>query len=131
MSTMKKKQNTSSVLFNVGCTCSTDKDNEHASQTLLGLHTSQNTCPTKRVSSPSDRGTIIIMKKKINRRDSQSAANWRNTHIHMDRTHSLTHLNQHSYSHVVRSASSDIFNLSVHAGSVRASVIHRTLTWTT
>ena len=36
----------------------------------------------------------------------QSAANWRNTHTHMDRTHSLTHLQlQHSYSHVVWNAS--------------------------
>ena len=36
----------------------------------------------------------------------QSAANWRNTHTHMDGTHSLTHLHQHCYNHVVRSASS-------------------------
>ena len=36
----------------------------------------------------------------------QSAVNWRNTHTHMDRTHSFTHVHQHSYSHVVRSASS-------------------------
>ena len=35
----------------------------------------------------------------------ESAANWRNTHTHMDRTHSLTHLHQHSYNNVVRSAS--------------------------
>ena len=27
----------------------------------------------------------------------QSAANWCNTHTHMDRTHSLTHLHQYSY----------------------------------
>ena len=39
---------------------------------------------------------------------SQSAANWRNTHTHMGRTHSLTHFHQHSYNHVVRSASSAI-----------------------
>ena len=26
----------------------------------------------------------------------QSAANWRNTHTHMDRMHSLTQLHQHS-----------------------------------
>ena len=31
----------------------------------------------------------------------QSAANWHNTHSHVDRTHSLTHLHQHSYNHVV------------------------------
>ena len=36
----------------------------------------------------------------------QSAANWCNTHNHVDRTHSLTHLHQHSYKHFVRSASS-------------------------
>ena len=29
----------------------------------------------------------------------QSAANWRNTHTPVDRTHSLTHLHQHSYNH--------------------------------
>ena len=38
----------------------------------------------------------------------QSAANWRNTHTHVDRTRSLTHLHQHSYNHVVRSTSSAI-----------------------
>ena len=38
----------------------------------------------------------------------QSAANWRNTHTLVDRTHSLTHLHQHSYSHFVRSASAAI-----------------------
>ena len=39
----------------------------------------------------------------------QSAAmNWHNTHTHVDRTHSLTHLHQHRYNHVVRSASSTI-----------------------
>ena len=34
----------------------------------------------------------------------QSAMNWRNTHTYMDHTHSLMHLHQHSYNHVVRSA---------------------------
>ena len=29
----------------------------------------------------------------------QSAANWRNTLTHVDRTHSLTHLHQQSYNH--------------------------------
>ena len=39
----------------------------------------------------------------------QSATNWRNTHTHMHRTHSLTHLHQPvGYNHVVRSASSAI-----------------------
>ena len=37
----------------------------------------------------------------------QSAINWRNTHTHVNRTHSLTHL-QCSYNHVVRSASTAI-----------------------
>ena len=32
----------------------------------------------------------------------QSAANWRNTHTHVNHTHSLTQLHQHSYNHVVR-----------------------------
>ena len=36
----------------------------------------------------------------------QNAVNWRNTHTHMDRTHSLIHLRQHSYNHVVQSANS-------------------------
>ena len=40
----------------------------------------------------------------------QSATNWRNTHTHMDYTHSLTHLHQHSYNHVVQSASSVIIS---------------------
>ena len=31
----------------------------------------------------------------------QSAVNWRNTHTHVGRTHSLTHLHQHSYSQFV------------------------------
>ena len=35
----------------------------------------------------------------------QSAANSRNTHTHVDRSHSLTYLHQHSYNHVVRSTS--------------------------
>ena len=38
----------------------------------------------------------------------QSAANWRNTHTQVDCTHSLTHLHQHNYNHVVRSANSAI-----------------------
>ena len=38
----------------------------------------------------------------------QSAASWRNTHTHVDGTHSLIHLHQHSDNHVVRSASSAI-----------------------
>ena len=56
---------------------------------------------------------IIIIMKDFNRRSSmvtmaQSAANWRNTHTHMDRTHSFTHLHQHSCNHVVWNASSAI-----------------------
>ena len=35
----------------------------------------------------------------------QSTTNWRNMHSHMDHTHSLTRVHQHSYNHVVRSAS--------------------------
>ena len=54
----------------------------------------------------------------------QNAANTRYTH--MDRTHSLTHLHQPSYNHVVRSASSAKKN-SVHARSFHVSVIHQTL----
>ena len=38
----------------------------------------------------------------------QSAANWRNTHTHVDHTHSLTHLHQYIHNHVVRSASSAV-----------------------
>ena len=38
----------------------------------------------------------------------QSAATWRNTHTHVGRTHSLTHLHQCSYNHAVQSASSAI-----------------------
>ena len=38
----------------------------------------------------------------------QSSANWLNTCTHMDRMHSLTHLHQNRYNHVVRSASSAI-----------------------
>ena len=46
----------------------------------------------------------------------QSAANWRNyTHSHVDRTHSLTHLHQHSYNHVVRSASSVITEFGIES----------------
>ena len=55
----------------------------------------------------------------------------RNTHTHVDRTHSLTHWHQHIYNHVVlRSSSAISAYFSVHAGSVRVSVIHRTQTWT-
>ena len=38
----------------------------------------------------------------------QSAVIWRNTHTHVDLTHSLPHLHQHSYNHVVQSTSSAI-----------------------
>ena len=38
----------------------------------------------------------------------QSTVNWRNTHTHVDRMHSLTQLHQHSHNHVVRSARSAI-----------------------
>ena len=61
----------------------------------------------------------------------ESAANWRNTDTHMDRTHFHSHTwHQHSYNQVVPSASSALL-FPVHAGSFRVSVIHRTLTWTT
>ena len=45
----------------------------------------------------------------------QSAANWCNTQLHVDRTHSLTQLLQHSYNHLlhVRSASSVITELGI------------------
>ena len=59
----------------------------------------------------------------------QSAANWRNTHTHMDCTHSLTHLHQQLQPRDVKRQLSYYF--SVHAGSLRVSVIHQTLTWTT
>ena len=39
---------------------------------------------------------------------SAATATWRNTHTHVDRMHSLTHLYQHSYNRVVRIASSAI-----------------------
>ena len=60
----------------------------------------------------------------------QSAANWRNTHTHMDNTYSLTHftLTQLQPRCAKRQLS---YYFSVHARSVRVSVIHRTLTWTT
>ena len=56
----------------------------------------------------------------------QSAANWHNMHTHMDRTHSLTHLQCfiHSYNQLS-------YYFWVHAGSFHVSVIHQTLTWTT
>ena len=38
----------------------------------------------------------------------QRAANWCSTHTNVDHSHSLTHLRQHSYNHVVRSASSAV-----------------------
>ena len=45
----------------------------------------------------------------------QSATTWcRNTHTHVDRTHSLTHLHQHSYDHVVRSVSSAITEVGIY-----------------
>ena len=63
----------------------------------------------------------------------QSAANWHDTYTRMDHSHSLTHLQlyQHSYNHVVRSASLRGYYFSVHAGSFHVSVIYQTLTWTT
>ena len=60
----------------------------------------------------------------------QSAANWRITHTHMDRTHSLTHFTSTQLQ--PRGAKHQLsYYLSVHAGSFLISVIHRTLTWTT
>ena len=43
----------------------------------------------------------------------QSAANWLITHTHVDCTHSLTHLHQHRYNHVVRSVSSAIIEFGI------------------
>ena len=45
----------------------------------------------------------------------QSAANWRNMHTSVDHIHSLTvtHLHQHSYNHIVQSASSAITELGI------------------
>ena len=60
-----------------------------------------------------------------------SAANWRNTHTHMARSSRIyTHLQQHSYNHVVRSARSAIA-CQCMLGFFRVSVIHRTLTLAT
>ena len=44
----------------------------------------------------------------------QSAANWRNMHTHLDRTHSLAHLHQHSYNHVVWNAISAITEFGIN-----------------
>ena len=44
---------------------------------------------------------------------SMTAVNWCNTHIHVDRMHSLTHLYQHSYKLVVRSVSSAIIEFGI------------------
>ena len=60
----------------------------------------------------------------------QIAATCRNTHIHMGRTHSLTHLTSTQLQ--PRGAKRQLsYYLSVHAGYFRVSVIHRALTWTT
>ena len=65
----------------------------------------------------------------------QSAANWCNTHTRMDRTHSLTHLHQHSSNHIVQSASSAVTEFgikfffhvssrpSAHTLSVRGAIV--------
>ena len=78
---------------------------------------------------------MIIIMKNFNRRNShghhgQSAAKWRNTHTHVNCTHSLTHftLTQLQPLGAKRQLS---HYFSMHAGSVRVFVIHRTLTWTT
>ena len=61
----------------------------------------------------------------------QSAANWRNTHTHVDSCiHSHT-LHQPSYNHVVRSTSSAIIFQCMLGLRVSVNVIHRTLMWTT
>ena len=46
----------------------------------------------------------------------QIAANWRNTHTHMDRLHPLTHLHQHSYNHITGAKRQLSYYFSVHAG---------------
>ena len=64
---------------------------------------------------------IIIMKKafmgavpKVTM--AQSAANWHNMHTDVNRTHSLTHVHQHSYKQVVQSASSAISEFGIKFG---------------
>ena len=56
----------------------------------------------------------------------QSAANWCNTHTHVDHTHSLTHLHQHSYNDVVQSTSSAIteFGIKFYFEGTRVRCIH-------
>ena len=49
---------------------------------------------------------IVIIMKNFNRpipmvTMAQSTVNWCNTYTHMDCKHSLTHLHQHSYNHMV------------------------------
>ena len=62
----------------------------------------------------------------------QSAVNWHNTHTHMECTHLLAHLNQHSYKLQPRCAKCQLsYYFSVHAASFHVSVIHQTLTWNT
>ena len=53
-------------------------------------------------------------------------------HAHSHGSHAFTHtlLHQHTYNHVVRMLLLR-YCFSVHAGSFRVSVIHRTLTWNT
>ena len=64
----------------------------------------------------------------------QSTANWRNTHTHMDRMHSLTHLHRCGYNHV-RSAISAItefvikFYLWVHGSSAATASCREFLTF--
>ena len=53
----------------------------------------------------------------------QSAVNWRNTRTHVDRTHSLIHLHQHRYDHVVRSAGSAITEFGFKYGSKNSTQI--------
>ena len=62
----------------------------------------------------------------------QSAVNWHNSHTHMECTHLLAHLNQHSYKLQPHCAKCQLsYYFSVHAASFHVSVIHQTLTWNT
>ena len=74
---------------------------------MLAIHISVHVAPVCGALSHGDHGNCtapIVLKFFM----AQSTTNWHNTHTHVDRMHSLTHVHQHSYNHFVWSASSAI-----------------------
>ena len=86
------------------------RQNMHATKYQICMHTRNTTCLVQESSNK--------FPGRSQRREREG-----NTHTHLDRTHSLTHLHHHSYNHVVRSIISAITEFGIDRVQLKVFVI--------